>query len=484
MKIGQTSFIFFISKFGSSAVAFLATVYLARELGAGILGVYFLTLAVVIWMQLVATMGISKAVVKKVSEGTERQQYIAAGLSLQFIMVIILSLGAYLIRHHLEQYIGASVIYFVIFIFVTNVIFSFLGAILKGLSQVHTFAVTDTVKQVTRAIIQVGIVMIGFGITGLMIGHIMGTLIAIILVMLFYPVNFYLPEKYHFLELVSYAKYAWATDLEIQSFSWIDTIVLGFFVSTTLVGIYEITWNVASFLALFSTAISKTLFPEISKASIENDFEVIKSYLNQSLSYCGLLLIPGFVGSILLGEQILRIYGEEFRRGAHLLMILVAAQLFYAYQSQFVNTLNSINRPDRAFRVNVVFILTNTILNIILVYFYSWTGAAIATMSSAFVGFLVGYLYLSSFVQVDWPLKMMANEWYAAFLMGISVWFLMFIMRSLLNIPLSIPIAIILIGIGGGLYFVILLIISSVFRTTVINNIPDVITNRLVSYNK
>jgi hypothetical protein len=58
MRLGQTSIIHFSSRLVASVVGFLATLYFARELGAGTLGFYFVALAIVSWLSLAGTLGV------------------------------------------------------------------------------------------------------------------------------------------------------------------------------------------------------------------------------------------------------------------------------------------------------------------------------------------------------------------------------------------------------------------------------------------
>jgi len=475
MRLGQTSLVFLLSKVFSSLVGFLATIYLARTLGPGVLGIYFLVLAAVIWFQLLSTMGISKALIKKISEGGDVREYVSAALLLELGIFIILIIIIFTFENIFEDFIGYDGIFLVVIMLFSNLAFAFISAVLKGSSRVHVFAFTDLVKQFLRAIIQVAFVVVGFGLVALLGGHIIGTVFAAIIGIFTGSVSLRAPTRKHFFELLSYAKFAWLTDFETRSFSWMDTIVLGFFVSTTLIGIYEITWNVASFLALFSTAISQTLFPEISRAASQDDYETVSTYHQQSIAYSGLFLIPGLIGALFVGEELLSIYGESFTDGTHLLIIFILARLLYGYQSQFVNTLNSIDRPELAFQVNGSFILLNLVLNVVLVYLYGWTGAAVGTTIAAFVGLWLGYLRLSSEIPVRWPLGIIAKEWIAAGVMGALILSVIFIANELLAIGMSIPFALILVALGGICYFTTFLAISAEFRQLVTDNLSGAV---------
>ena len=60
---------------------------------------------------------------------------------------------------------------------------------------------------------------------------------------------------------------------------------------------------------------SSTLFPELSRLDAEEEKESLAGLVEDSLTYGGLLLLPGFVGGGLLGDRLLRIYGPGFVEG-------------------------------------------------------------------------------------------------------------------------------------------------------------------------
>lgn len=68
MRIGQTTAIAFISQIAAAILGFLATIYLARILGATVLGYYAAILAVASWIRLPSQVGVSKSIKKRVSE--------------------------------------------------------------------------------------------------------------------------------------------------------------------------------------------------------------------------------------------------------------------------------------------------------------------------------------------------------------------------------------------------------------------------------
>lgn len=473
MKLGQTSVLLFISKIATSLLGFIATIYFARVIGAGDLGIYFLTITVVSWLGLLGTIGFRIPTKKRISESTgDEGEYVLASLVVALGSFLVLAVFLVVFRDYVSSYIGMDVVDYVIVILLAFILFRFISAVLQGQNLVHLFAGVRVVRKGSEVFIQLAAVMLGFSVVGLLVGYASGALIAVLIGALLVSVDLERPKKSHFVSLYSYAKYSWIHSFQGRTFSYMDTLVLGFFVTSNLVGIYQIAWQLASFLVIFGNSIAQTLFPEISEISSRGNEKRVANLFKDSVAYTGLFIIPGLIGGVLLGDELLLIYGAEFRQGTFVLTLLLFARLIYAYQTQIINTINAIDKPDLGFRVNVVFVAANMILNVVLVYTYGWEGAAMATTISAGIALLVGYYYIVRLLPIEWPIKEMSYQWGSALVMGGVVYGLKELtvdLRPLLTPTID---TVVLVGIGGVIYFGILMAVSEAFRSKVQQNAP------------
>lgn len=476
LRIGQTSIILFASKVVSSALGFAATVYIARLLGADALGVYSIALTVVSLLGILGTMGVTSGIKKRVSEQTNPASYTAAGGTIMTILFIITSILIYMFRTEVSDYIGYPAAGYVVAMVGVLLAANVISAALNGQHLVHIAGILSTVHQGSRASVQIVGLAAGFGIAGMFGGYLVGYLIyisvgTVILVRSFEV--FQMPRNQEFRRILSFAKYAWLGSLRTQAFNWVDIALLGAFVATSLVGYYTAAWNIAQFLAIFGGAISQAMFPKMSENAINNDFEAAADLLHTALAFSGLILIPGLTGSILLGESLLTIYSPEFSQAGLVLSILIGATLLQSYQKQLTTVLNALDYPDIAFRVNLVFILTNVVLNIIFIITYGWIGAATATAVSIGISLVVAYQYVNSLLNFQTPVGEIMRQWLAAGVMCLLLTTLLRIQERYLATGDNLAIVVVLIIIGAMLYFITLLGVSKRFRTTVLDNIPD-----------
>jgi len=465
MRIGRTSIVHFGSQLIATVVGFVATIYFARRLGADTLGVYFLTISVYLWVEILASGGIQSAVTKRLSEGEKQARRLTAALLVATLILVLFILGLFAFADTVERYLGASVVPGLILLTVVGTAFSLLRSVLNGEKKVHVQALLTPVDRIARAALQIGLVVAGSGLAGLLYGYFGAMVVAIVVGAFFVSTRFTIPCREDFVSILSYAKYAWLNGINTRAFASTDTIVLGFFVSSTLIGVYEIAWNVASILAVFGSSISQAVFPEISSLSADDEVDRATSLISDALAFTGLFTIPGLVGGLILGEWILGIYGSEFRQGSLVLAVLITARLLSAYQWQFINALGALDHPDRAFRINLAFLVLNVVLNVVLIYFYGWIGAAIATTLSAAVTLVLGYRSLQALIDVPIPYDEIGRQVVAAGAMGTVIYVLSLV------IEVQNHTALLLVGLGAAVYFVVLTAISNRFRTTVLANI-------------
>ena len=485
MRIGQTSVVVFISKLFGSALGFLATLYFARVLGAEVLGIYAAVTAVASWLALGGSLGVSGGIKKRLSEGGDQGEYLVAGIGiiafLTLIVFILLALGRPLFESYIsdfEYHVEITVVVFIGAFVLVKLFHGLVNSTLQGQNLVHIYGILSSVKVGVNSLIQFGLVFAGFGLLGMLIGYISGIIIVSVVGLLFVSISLTIPQRHHFRRVYDYAKYFWLGGLEKRTFNDIDILVLTAFVPSALVGVYSVAWSISKFLVLFSRSIRKATFPEISRISAQEGEKSAAHLIEDSLAFGGLIIFPGLAGGFFLGERLLQIYGPEFVQGTAVLGLLILAVLFHSFQRMFMNSLNALNRPDLAFRINAIFIVVNLVLNVFLVITIGWVGAAIATVMSAAMGLVLAFRSLRTVVEFQVPRTEIGSQILAALLMGGAVWAVLALIEETALIEHNVAIVLGLVTLGAGIYFTILASISKRFRATVWRNLPAVSSER------
>jgi len=474
MRLGQTSIVYLLSKFGGSILGFFATIYFTRTLGEEIYGFYAITLALVSWLGIVKSVGFGQAIVKRMSEDEEADAFLAAGTAVKGTLTLLVAIGVLVFRDQVNAYVGQPVAEFVVLLLVISIFSGLVNSALKGTHRVHIYAPLSTAKQGAQSAVMIALVYLGWGLSGMLLGHALGIAMIAAVGLWFVKPSLAIPRWRHVVRLFDFAKFSWLGSMRKKTFSDMDILVLGLFVPSGLTGIYAVAYTLSKFLDIFGSAIRTTLFPELSKRSAVDDDQMIQTLTNDAITYAGLFLIPGIVGGTILGDRLMRIYGPGFEIGALVLPILIIGILAYSYNKQLLNTLNGIDLPNLAFRANAVFIISNFVLNLVLVYTIGWVGAAIATATSASIGLIFGFYYTRKHVAFTVPYGDIAYQWVAALGMGVVVYATRVLAeaRWMWVDDFNAVFVVLLVGLGAAVYFALLLGISSTFRTTVTNNLP------------
>jgi len=471
MRIGQTSAVVFVSKLLSSALGFAATLYLAQVVGPATLGIYFSTITIIAWLKLFGKFGISEAISKRISEGKDRSAYATTGLCMITVFALVLSVLILLFDDFLEGYVGQDIAAFVVVLLALQLGYSIVLAILKGERLVHVRGLLDPINIGVQSLVQIALVFASFGLAGMLVGYGVGFFVAGLVGLAFVSVGIERPRASHFRSLFEYAKFSWFGKLRNRTYQDIDILVLTALVPSALVGVYGIAWSLTNFLSLFGRSVSNTLFPEISRADANDDTDRVTTLLDDAIAFGGFILIPGFLGGAIVADRLLQIYGDKFVQGTTVLTILILGGLFHGYQKQFLNTINAIDRPDLAFRINIVFAFLNVVGNVGLVLAIGWTGAAIATAFSALVGLILSYLALQRLIEFVIPWGEISRQFAASLVMAAIVYGTrVFLERSALQH--NVLIVLVLVGVGVAVYFLVLLGISKRFRVAIAANAP------------
>lgn len=459
----------FASKVVGSVAGFAATFVIARVLGADVLGIYALVQSVIVWM-VVPAWGISKATEKYVSEGENQGAYLSTSFLLSALSVAIV--GGLLIAFsgYVSAYVGAEVTLLIVVLVATTVSFDTAGAVLKGEKQVSKYGWLTTTRTVLQAVFQILFVVLGFTITGLLVGHAAALVVVTLGALWLLRTRPTMPNIRDVRRVLNFARFSWMGGFKSKTFGWMDTLVLGFFATSSLIGVYEVAWTLSAFLVLASDSIRDVMFPQFSELSSKDANSRITSALETSVQYTGIIIIPGFFGALIIGPRLLKIYSPEFVVGSTVLAILILAQIFEVYGSQFVDVLNAVKRPDAAFRTNAVFTVTNLSLNVVLISQFGWTGAAVATLLSSVLTLLLGYYYLSEVLDtIRIPLDELGRQVVSALVMTGFV----YLLETLVG-PSHLE-TILIVFAGAVFYISILVIISAKVRQDVgqlLRNLP------------
>lgn len=443
MNLIQSSLKVFLAKIISAVASFLAIIIFSRELGASPLGTYYPFIALLGILAIPSDFGIRSATEKRLSEGKDMESYLATAISLKIPPIIFTAILILLARNHIEKYLGADLAILLILTLFVQEAAKMSLFVLRGELRVGETAIVEILQHVGWLIVGYAFLMHGYGVTGIIYGYFVGNIAMLLVGWWKVSTPFSRPTIKHAKSLFNYGKFSMISSIGGYFYSWMDVAVLTLFVSMGIVatrgeiGAYENAWRISLIILMFSQAIATTIFPQISKWDTENATERIEAILPTALLPAILIAIPGFAGTVVLAEDMLRIlFTPEFAVAWLALILLMGEKILQAIHVVLGRSLQAINRPDLAAYATVVSVSFNLGLNIIFIWKFGIVGAALATAISFAVNTGLHAYYVNQFLTIHFPVHEAIWSVGASIIMGTAVYWLqsMIVMETIIHL--------------------------------------------------
>lgn len=183
---------------------------------------------------------------------------------------------------------------------------------------------------------------------------------------------------------------------------YIDTIMLTYFTTLTIVGIYNSVLATALIIGIFSSVIGTALFPMVAEIWAKNEQDKLKYAVSEIYNYCLIIVIPAAMIMFIYPEIILRVlFGESFILGTKALKIIALGTIFLSIAQVNFTVMNGIGKPKEVTKIMAVSALFNTIGNVIFIPIYGMNGAAMTTTISYLIMLMASYFRIQKYVRFE-----------------------------------------------------------------------------------
>ncbi|MFC6727223.1 flippase [Natronoarchaeum mannanilyticum] len=404
MNIARSSLKLAVSRAGSATIGFLIIVYLTRNLDTDILGTFFLFQALLGLISIPVDFGMRRSLSKRLSERSNDGEVITTVILMKIIPLSICLFLVYSLRSQINNYLGADLVTLLISAIVLQEMALFTIGVLNGQLRVGETAVPKFTRRIAFASTTFFLIERGFGVRGAIYGLLIGLSAMLAIALYRVQISFGFPSFSMAASLFEYSKYAFISSVGGYLYNWMDVALLGLFLTQSDVSIYEVSWRVTAIVMLLGQSVATTIFPQVSKWDADGAHERIENLLPQAVAPVLLLVIPAFMGTIVLSQEILSVvFGSEYAVGQLVLIILMGEKVIQSVHIILGTALQGIDRPDLAARAAIIAIFLNLVLNIVLILQYGIVGAAVATGLSFIANSLLHAYYLSQFVNIRLP---------------------------------------------------------------------------------
>jgi len=458
--VQRQSLLTFSSLLAITGIGYISTFYFAHFLGPAVLGSFFLFLAYYGIFDLIGDGGFGGAAVKRISEGKFQNEYYSAYVILRIILLCLSILVFILISPNLSGIQENGLLIWLIFALIAGTLYSVSNTNLYSTSHVGILQVSTLLNTIIKNLVQILAVFIGFGVGGLVAGFIAGMIAATLLNLKFIQLSLIHCDRSHFQGLISFSIWTFLSSGGLLVFTYADTILIGYFMTETDVGIYRVAFQLTSVASFLVMAFHTVLYPRISRWNAERNFNLIEYSMKRSFTYSLFLAIPVTAGGIILSEKLLYyLYGSSFVSGAQVLMILLFVQIANIFFYLQTMCLNAMDRPRISFYITAASAVMNIILNLLLIPVFGISGAAIASLVTMSMNAILAYASLRSSIYISIDRRSLMNIIISALIMSavVSLYIFVFPIVDFISLALTV-------SIGAIIYFIIILWIDRRIR--------------------
>jgi O-antigen/teichoic acid export membrane protein len=385
---------------------------LTSHLSPADFGTYSLALTVISITGAVATLGLNEGVPRYIAffRGSNEEQKIHELIISAIMMGLIAGLLAMLVCPVLFQHFAGngfdvqgkilSVVKVLIFAIPFTILLNLTVAIYRGFDRTSiNMYFFNIIRPISLLVFASTAVFLGSSLHGVVLSDVLSMILTFGIMSIYFlrrpPVKPQLNLKFSepTKQLIKYSFPLLISATLINLMTWTDTIILGYFKSTEVVGIYSAVIPLVGFLTMIINSMGFVYIPVASKLCGENKTQLIGPIYQITTKWCFMLTFPIFALLFLYPEIILtKLYGAEYASGAIVLRILSMGFVTNSYLGFRYQTIIASGDSNFLMKCSVASAGINAFLNFVLVPQYGMVGAAIASaVSFASIEFLMAF---------------------------------------------------------------------------------------------
>lgn len=164
-----------------------------------------------------------------------------------------------------------------------------------------------------------------------------------------------------------------------------DTIMIGALAGMAEAGIYAVASKVASLLVFALAAINAVISPVAARLHANGERQALQRVVRRATRVTSVASLAGAGVMLVWSRQLLGLFGAEFVVGAVALWVLVLGQVVNAAAGPAILLLNMTGHQRSSARILAASAILNLVLNAILIPFFGYLGAALATTTTMII---------------------------------------------------------------------------------------------------
>jgi len=422
--------------FASSVVVlvlhFFQKPLLARYLGPDGLGLFSMAIMLAAIIELIAAFGFDSALIKYVAEykGKEQKDKVYSVVSSAFFTIIILgvitSLALLIFSNTFASIFNMPSLSLLLKIYALAFPFSLAYGIIisffNGLREMKYYAFIGILRASLALAFILALLIIGLGVEGAILGTVFAIIVTVsgAMVLMKRFVHFTFSDyKKNTKMLASFGSRLVGANMIGQIYYYVDTLMIGYFLTSTDVGYYAVAISLSRFFWLVPRAMATVAYPAISEYWAKDNHQAINKLVDKATKYSACILVFAGMSVIFFAEDIITfLFTPEFLPAVLPLTILIIGTVTSGILRSIGGIFASVGKVNLVLKISAIGAVGDIILNIALIPIYGIIGAATATTASYVLNVGISLYFLRKVLAIK-----LDASWYTkmAMLIGMSV---------------------------------------------------------------
>ena len=447
-KIAKGTGIVFTGTIIGMLLGFVGRVIIVRYITQSEYGIYCLALVIISIFVTISTLGLSEGSTRYIAyfRGKKEEGKVKGIISSSIKIAIVASISLAVISFFISDFISTSIFHAPelstpLKIFSIAIPFSVLInvfiSIFRGFGRVDARVYfQDIFRPVLYLLFLIAVILFGLSFIGIVYAYVLSIALTCVAFVIYVIKKSSLPIKIEksintnpmTKELLFFSIPLLAVSMLMMVMSWTDTLMLGYFKTPDVVGVYNAALPLAHLLSMTLSSMSFIYIPIISQLYSKNLIEELKRSYIILTKWIFLATLPIFFVLFLFPDVVLNLLFGSRYIGASVALQILAFGFFLNICLGFTyNTLLVLGKSNFLMWTFVISAIINVILNMVLIPPMGIIGAAIASAFSLIVAKILNLIKLYRFFDVHPFVKNYLK------ITGLSVMFLFvfYILRSL-----------------------------------------------------
>lgn len=393
----------------STLISFVLIIYIARILGATEYGKFTFALAFIFLFGVLSDLGLSQIIIREFAREKEREKEFYSIISLKILlglgMFIAILVGSFFITS--DPVIQKIILILALYFFIKDTFIGLSYSFFQARQRMEYQAWVEIFVALVMAIF-VFLVIFNFpSVENLSYAYLSAISISLVFVAIFFHLKV-LPLK------IFWDKSVWRKFLLMSwplafaalfgaLYTHIDSVMLGSRGMITETGWYNAAHKIARMSFIFTGIVCGSIYPVLSE-SFKKSKEKLQKVWNFQTELMIILAFPLIIGGIVLAPKIIDvIYGPGFAPSILAFQILIIMAGIILLSVSLHQILIVSNQQKKIFWAVLGGAVINIALNLILIPKYSLYGAAVATVITQSIIFLLLFKFTMKFTSIRPP---------------------------------------------------------------------------------